>query len=428
MMKQNKKICLELLVGVFLASFIMVGNAKELPEGTVISADNLDQIMNDTFQGIKIGDLLTEKFQIWVRDYALKMKLGKSTTLKMPPAYLAATEKYKGQAQLTPEKTVANYTAGVPFDNVDPNDPDCGWKLTWNHYYGNPIMGDSWIAYGDVKIYDAHKGEIDHFQAWSAKSIFEGRTSGEPRIGSENDHARYLLVLTKPYDIAGIGVFNKQYNNGKLDDGWAYVKALRRVRRTAGGKSWMDPQPKMDLLNDDNQAILGYPGWFKKWECKGKRHVLAVVTDRDPNKPFKYEDVVDEKNFPHWNTIDVTWEPREVYVVETEPPDEHPYGRKVLYMDVDYPFYYHGEIYDKKGDFWRIWRQSYSPIKTCDGAPAYGFAMTNAIDFQRERATYIRIGLNKLNCLGPEFFEASVLKKAASGALEEEARSIVVPD
>ena len=44
-----------------------------------------------------------------------------------------------------------------------------------------------------------------------------------------------------------------------------------------------------------------------------------------------------------------------------------------------------------------------------------------AIDFQNERATYIRIGLNKLNCLSPDFFKPNVLKKAASGALGEEA-------
>jgi len=424
MMNMSKRLATSVLTGAFLASVGVLGNAAELPEGTVISAANLDQIMDDTFEGHKIRDLIEGKYEMWIRDFALEMQLGHSAPLNIDPAYDEVTAKYKGQAVLNSDNTVSNYTAGKPFTDVDVNDSSCGWKLAWNHFYANPIMGNSWVAFGEVKIFDAKRGEIDRFAAASAKSIFEGRTRGEPRIGSEDDHARYLLVLTEPYDIAGIGVFTKQYNNAQPDDGWAYVKALRRVRRVAGGKSWMDPQPKMDLLNDDNQAVLAYPGWYKGWECKGKRHILAVTTAYDPNVPYSYDDAVKSDEFPHWNPKRLVWEPREVYIVEGITPDEHPYSKKVLYMDVNYPFYYHGELYDRKGDFWRLWRQSYSPITTCDGAPGYGFAHTMAIDFQNQRATFIRLTLDKLNCMGPDFFTPEVLQKAASGALEEEARKM----
>lgn len=419
MMKAIKRTMSKMLIGTFLVSFSLFVYAAELPEGTVINAQNLDQIMDDTFEGIKIRDLLTDVYQMWVRDYALEMQLGHSHELKLDPAYLEATEKYKGQAVLNSDNTVSNYTAGIPFTDVDVEDPNCGWKQAWNQFYANPIMGDSWLAVGDVKIYDAQKGEIDHFEAINAKSIFEGRTHGDPRIGTEDDHARYLLVITKPYDIAGIGVFTKQYNNGKASDGWAYVKALRRVRRTAGGKSWMDPQPKMDLLNDDSQGIQGYPKDFKSWQCIAKRHILVVTTDRDPNIPYTFEDAVKEGEFPHWNPKGLIWEPREVYVVEAVTPDEHPYSKKVLYGDAQYPFYHHGEMYDRKGDFWRLWRQSYAPIDAC--TPGYGFTHTMAIDFQSQRATFIRISMDKLNCLSPEYFNPDILQKAASGALAEEA-------
>lgn len=417
-LKKYQSVIIGLSIGCLMTAAV---SAKELAEGTVINAANLDQVINDTFEGHKIGDLLTEKFQVWVRDYGLNMQLGKSEDLELAPSYLEATQKYGGQASLS-GNTVQNYTAGIPFPNLDVNDPECGIKAAYNHYHANPIMGNSWMALGDVKIYDANKGEIDHFTAWSGKTIFEGRTIGEPKIGNPDDHARYLLVLTNPYDIAGIGVFNKQYNTGtKLDDGWVYLKSLRRVRRTAGGKSWMDPQPKMDLLNDDNQTILGHPTWFSDWKCTDKRTILVVINKAyDPNLEYDWDFAADEKTAPHWNPKNVIWEPRDVIVVETTPPDEHPYGKKVMYMDAIYPLYYHSEIYDKKGDFWRIWRESYAKIKTCDGEPGYGFVHTMAIDFQRERATFIRIGLDALNCISPEYFDPGVLKKAASGALETE--------
>ena len=68
--------------------------------------------------------------------------------------------------------------------------------------------------------------------------------------------------------------------------------------------------------------------------------------------------------------------------------------------------------------------QSYAPIETCDGTPGLGFTHTMSVDFQNQRATFIRIGLNKLNCLAPDFFNPEVLKKAASGALADEAERL----
>ncbi len=401
----------------------LAGNtlAKEVPEGTVLSKDNLASLENDTFQGIKIGALLTDSQKMWIKDYNLKMKLGKTTELKLDPAYLAASKKYAGQAKFDAKtKTVSNYTAGIPFANVDANDPDAGYKLAWNQYYANPVMGDNWIATGDVTIVEADKGTIDRFEAISAKMLMEGRTTGgEHRIGTEEDHARYLLTLSKPYDLAGLGVYTKQYSSGKLDDAWVYVKSIRRTRRVAGGKSWMDPQPKMDLLNDDNQAVNAYPLWYQNWKLIEKRWILAVVNGPSPKAKHNYNDYVEQAT-PYWNPINVTWEPREVYVIEAIPPAEHPYSKKVLYMDADYPFFYQSDLYDRKGDFWRLWRQTYSPTKSVDGQPGLTFFCTQAIDFQRNRATYIDIISTNLN--NPDFndkaFSPDMLQAASAGGLD----------
>jgi hypothetical protein len=403
---------------------LLAGNAmaKEVAEGTILSKDNLATLENEIFQGIRVGDLLTETQRMWVEEYNLQMKLGKTTELKVDPAYMEATKKNIGQAKFDPKtRTVSNYTAGIPFPNVDVKDPDAGYKLAWNNYYANPVMGDNWIATGDVTIVDAEKGTIDRFEAISAKMLMEGRTSGgKPRIGNEEDHARYLLTLSKPYDLAGLGIYTKQYNSGKLDDAWVYVKSIRRTRRVAGGKSWMDPQPKMDLLNDDNQAVNAYPLWYRSWKLLGKRWILAVVTGPDPKVKHNYADYVDQTP-PFWNhTTEVTWEPREVYVLEAVPPAEHPYAKKVLYMDADYPFFYQSDIYDRKGDFWRLWRETYSPITAKDGKPGITFFCTQAIDFQRNRATYIDIVSTNLN--NPDFndnaFSPKMLQAAGQGGLD----------
>lgn len=411
-------------VGFAACATLLCGTAmaKEVPAGTVLSKDNLAAMEKDTFQGIPIGKLLTDSQRMWIKDHNLKMKLGKTTDIKVDPAYLEATKKNAGHAKFDPaKKTVSNYKAGIPFPTVDVKDPDAGYKLAWNQYYANPVMGDNWIAVGDVTIVEGKKGTIDRFEAISAKLAMEGRTTGGPsQVGTPGDHARYLLVLSKPYDLAGLGIYTKQYSNGELDDAWAYVKSIRRTRRVAGGKSWMDPQPKMDLLNDDNQAVNCYPLWYKNWKLLEKRWILAVVTGPNPNAKHNYKDYV-EQAAPYWNPTNVTWEPREVYVVEATMPAEHPYAKKLLYQDVKLPFYYQSDMYDRKGNLWRLWRETYSQFTAKNGKPGIAFFNTQAIDFQRNRATYIDIVKTQLN--NPEFndkaFSPEMLSQAGSGGLDK---------
>lgn len=422
---EYKKLIKPLALSGLLALTSGLAVAEEVPVGTVISKDNLDSLQDKTFEGIPVRDLLTDKFEMWIRKHNLTMKLGPSKEPELNPSYLDASKNHAGEARLNPEtKMVENYTAGIPFLDVSADDPNAGYKLAWNHYYANPITGDNWIAVGDVTVVEADSGTVDRFEAISAKMLLEGRTAIEPtNVGNEDEHASYLLVLSKPYDVAGLGIFTKQYNTGKVDDAWAYVKSIRRTRRIAGGQSWMDPQPKMDLLNDDNQAINAFPLWYTDWEVVDKRWILGVTTAQNPNVEHEYSNLV-EQSEPYWNPINVTWEPKEVFVIEATPPAEHPYGKKVLYMDTNYPLIYHSEIYDKKGDFWRMWRQSYAPITTGNGEPALGFLHTQAIDFQRLRATYIDIVSMKQNTpeLTPESFSPQVLKQAASGELSDIAR------
>ena len=416
-----KRIGQSIALLLFLVTFAGNAVAEDVAEGTVLSKDNLAALESQRFQGIKVGDLLTDTQKMWINTYGLKMKLGKTTELKFDPAYMAATKKNAGQAKFdSASKTVSNYQAGIPFPKVDMNDPDAGYKLAWNQYYANPITGDNWIAVGDVTIVDGDKGVINSFQAVTAKTIMEGRTTGGPaQVGEEADHARYLLVLSKPYDLAGLGIYTKQYNTGKVDDAWAYVKSIRRTRRVAGGKSWMDPQPKMDLLNDDNQAINAYPLFYQGWKLLGKRWILAVVNGFEGAEQG-FENLIEQQP-PYWNTTNVTWEPREVYVVEATPPKEHPYSKKTLYMDIDYPFYYRADFYDRKGSLWRMWRQTYIPKVSGDGKPGMTFVDTQSVDVQRNRATYIDVTGSVVNnpAFTPDIFSPKMLQQAGSGGLDK---------
>jgi hypothetical protein len=421
MLKAKSKLLSTVVAGLMSAALAAQAVA-EVAEGTILNKSNIDQLKNETFDGHKISDLLTGMMEMQIREYNLEMKLKKHAPVKLNQNWIDADKKYGGKAQLDPAtKMITGHEGGVPFHNVSADDPDAAWKLAWNQYYAHPVIGDTWAGYAAIKVIDAEKGIVDEFDGANARNRADSRRVGPPKLGKESDSYKYLLVLTKPYDVAGLGVFNKQYDDGKLDDGWVYIKSIRRTRRTAGGKSWMDPQPKMDLLNDDNQGSLGLPTWFKSWELVEKRWVLAVVDAASPNAPHEIGDMVDLDNAPYWNPKPSAheWSPREVWVIKTTMPDEHPYGHRVLYQDVNFPTYYYTENYDKKGDLWRMWRQSYVQ-EEINGENELVFNVTHAVDFQRKRATWIDITYMKNNVLSDDFFKPSALKISAAGKLMDE--------
>lgn len=395
---------------VFCVGLVVLGMhwsmaSAEIPEGTVLSAANLAQLEDQTFDGHRLGDLITEHYKMWIEKYGLTLKLKKAVPVAIPPQYAEYTAKYASEVRFNPDtKKVENFTAGFPFPNIDVDDPYAGYKAIWNNYYANPVIGDVWIAQLDhpdskgIIQTSAKDGLIRNVAGGNYKFLMEGRVSGGPhRLGNGTIHKKALLGLTSPYDVAGLGLYQVQYNDGREDDVWAYVKAVRRIRRLSGALAWTDSQPGLDLLNDDNQGIDGYPLWYKDFKMLGKRWILAVVHGPSLNTDTRVmAERIDLSTPPYWNPINIEWEPREVYVIDATTPDYHPYSKKVLYMDTQFPTNHRMEAYDKKGDLWRIWQQAYCDCKTTQGYPSVGYVHSLTVDFKFQRATFIPLMQGKI--------------------------------
>lgn len=186
----------------------------------------------------------------------------------------------------------------------------------------------------------------------------------------------------------------------------------------------MEPLGMLDFLNDDNWIINAYPLWYKNYRYLGKRWMLAMVHQ----PPVKGEDASlrwDFKNAPYWNPKDAFYEPREVHVIEAVPPVEHPYSKKILYMESEpnFPHFYFGEFYDKKGELWRIAHYGFGEMPMADGKPGFVLAGAFYVDFQRERGTVIDIIPDpKKYVINPpgvrhEDFQPEILKEASEGKL-----------
>ncbi len=369
--------------------------AEDLAPGTTISVENLDSIKLKTFEGKTIASMLSEKIEWRIRTSGMKITLAHSKEIPLDPTWIKASKDNIGRASLNPKtRQVDGWGAGEPFPEIKMEDPSAAEKLIWNWYYGQNAGDVSVDPYFTYLLVDGSKGihsaQIAEYTRYSMK----GRLSnGSKHIeGDGTVLGKQLLFFKEPKDIKGLGTFTVRHDSAAVDDVWAYIPAVRRVRRLSGG-AWMDPIGGTDQLQDDLEAFHARPSWYKSYKLLGKRWILAVANGKQPlwnrkgaTDAERYP-VLDLNAKPFWNLNNDLYEPREVYVVEAETPPEHPYSKKILYMETKYPRIYYAEAYDRKGEFWKFMEFHSYPNKADDGYLEVRSTSGLIVDFKRYHAT-----------------------------------------
>lgn len=391
------------------ASAGLSAHAADVTPGTVLSKANIDQLKDQTFEGHKIGDLLTDRMEWEIRQQNLAITLKASTkpVLPLDPRELEATKKFSGGVKLDPSTNmISGYVAGTPFPNIDPNDPNAAEKVVWNYYYNIPD-GDQFFCPFAFVLTDGRSG-VERVQEWNLQRYFMlGRvsTGDQHTMGDGSIHVKALLFASSPQDVKGLGTYSIRYATGQLDDIWAYIRSVRRIRRLSGG-AWVDPIGGTDQLQDDLGSWNAHPSWYKGYKLLGKRWILAVANSQNPvawnRQGQSYAEQfprMDHTTAPYWQPLD-TWEPRPVWTVEASPPDYHPYSKKVLNFDQYTNLSLYGESYDKKGEFWkvfnfaqRLWDAQDGYIDPATGKPpSQTYAHWGIIaDYQRLHATTFKV-------------------------------------
>ncbi|MFM0133270.1 DUF1329 domain-containing protein [Paraburkholderia sediminicola] len=370
--------------------------AAEVPAGTVIDKTNIDTIKNDTFDGHTIASLLTDKIEWQVRNWNLRITLDHAKPFPAEPRLVEATKKYSSLVKFDPNtKEVSGYVGGVPFPEIQVSDPDAGFKIMWNFYYA-PREGDT--VYNDAFILgiNANSG-LETKQTWIyQRYYFKNRLlDKQPVVGDGSISAKTFELAQYPEDIKGVGTFTVRSDSARFEDTWAYLKSARRARRLSGG-AWMDPVGGSDFLGDDNNVFNARPSWYKNFKVVGKRWILAVTDGKKESRVASKSGTVDEfptvdlKNPPYWNFVE-KWQPREVYVIEATPPDEHPYSKRVMYVDVDAFRPWYSENYDKKGEFWKFAMSVMRSGVSEGGQNVLIFTGSEVIDFKARHASTVPI-------------------------------------
>lgn len=391
-MKLKNKFNYIFLIGISLC-FSTFTYSNDVSPGTRINASNIDDLYNKTFEGHTIKDLLTENIEWRIRNNGFEMELYNSKPVKMSQAWIDRSNQNIGNVTINEAGgRVDGWVGGAPFPNIDVNDPEAAKKIIWNWYLGNPrgdVMNVPNVAY---VLIDGNRG-IDRIQNWQfIRYSMKGRLTGNPTEGDGSELSRTLFVATAPSDIRGLGTFSIRHDNEQVEDVWAYIRAVRRVRRLSGG-AWMDPVGGTDQLNDDIEIFNANPTWYQDYKLIGKRHILTAA--HGVNSAWNPNGTTNEERFPtlsfnshpHWNFNNDRYEPREVYVIEAIPPSNHPYSKKVLYIDTQYPRIHVGEAYDRRGDFWKMFQFHSYPNVAEDGSVDIRTTSGVTIDFKRNHAT-----------------------------------------
>lgn len=359
-----KTLCTALVAGALC--FVGAGLATaDVKPGDVITKDNMAQA----------GDLLIPAMQ-WFVKQGMKITVIPYKKVELPKLYKEATEKYAGQVKLSADgKEIFNYVAGLPFPNIDPNDPMAASKIMWNQeqkpsYVDN--TGCEWI----LELVNT-KGELERTygsQFWR-RMMWTGRLYTDPKpVIPHNPPIRYTEQfgpLFIPNDLKGAGVLNMRYlNHGDPDDSYIYLPELRRVRRISVANrsdAFWGTDMDLDSLWGMN-AKIGY--WT--FRLLAEKEILAPVHTGHYGTREIWCAQPDGKSGPVAFMPCTRWEKRSVYVVEGLPSgySQYAFSKRIFYPDKDFWNMSFSEQFDQGGELWKVWfnLMDYGP-KPYEGYP-----------------------------------------------------------
>ena len=329
-----------------------------LTPGMTINKANVDQFKEALAAG-------TYKI---IKDGYFEMKVGPTTDFALPQTYIDATRKNLNKTKLGAKLgDIDGFVAGRPFpEEPDAKDPRAGEKLAWNFKYGlnwgdNAAINPIYFKYRNMVTGQVEKTIKGRLHFLNFKHRIKDAPVPEVTPNPSNLFRGTYFHIDEPSDLKNTQLLIQRYDDDhRIDDAYLYLGFQRRVRRLATGQT-TDSFLGSDLMIEDFE---GYNGRVSdmKWTYKGTKNVLLPMWNHNELKlsdEFKDPDGYKFVNFGGQGGcfLDGTWQLRKVYVLEAVPVDpNHPVSKRVFYMDSQLQSMNGAiEIYDRKGDLWKVW-------------------------------------------------------------------------
>ncbi len=320
----------------------------------------------------------------------LDMEIVAPEEYPLHPKYVEATVKYACQASLDEKGVLENYTAGQPFPfsewakeatnhacDLSKDDPQFALKLAWNVNYrwqggsglNLPHWGASNMRNSGKEMWRLAQGEYRRTYFSHRADLLPETT--ELKEGTEVEWAEFFDVKT-PFDLRGTMFLLYRYTSDKEDDTWAYIPALRRVRRIAATQK-SDSLLGTEFTLEDFYIFAGYV-WDHQWEFQGESVKLAAMNSRrecfpsiiSPEEAVRTTGMTRLSNEEEWYHCSFgpygalafdgeTYQKRSAFQLDDVPRQKgHPYSRKKIWYDKETMMPLYSLMYDRAGKPYRI--------------------------------------------------------------------------
>ncbi|MCS6926779.1 MAG: DUF1329 domain-containing protein [Candidatus Binatia bacterium] len=324
------------------ASFHPLGGslhaAADVPPGTSIDAHNY----------ARAAHLLPAEILQLVQAGDFPLRVQETTDLPPRASYIAATLERSFQVSLDSGYTIHQYTGGRPFPVLDPGDPAAGEKAAWNFRYRD--MPDT-LEMRATMDGVTNTGVVDRASVGRIRV-----RNGMDRVGNEENDRQWASqgIRTKasfealaPADIEGMMRITTYYDNQQHQTvDIVYTPQSRRTRKSYVNMLARMGGGRFDILQEEQPPFF-FSGYLSDyhWIYKGEQTALVPGFLRAAQVTFG------GKN--NWYP-QVPWEVRRVVVIEAVPKRDHPYPRRLFYLDAQTYTPLYLLSYDARGAFVRL--------------------------------------------------------------------------
>ena len=338
----------------------------------------------------------------------LEVELSETRHYDPHPSYREATRRFAGTAAIDADGALVSYTAGQPFspEQIESAPADkAGYMLAWSHIFRWQHYGyetDILVSYlepGGVGAVTQTPGMQGGGHVKRSMTLYYRRVylsklahlaDNDYRLDvddSEKLHWKEYMKIVDPFDVAGAQfVIERSLDPREGDQIYSYLPTERRVRRLSAKErsdSFMGTEYTFDDLQGFSGRVMDY-----KWRYLGRKVIMHVSASRHEQQVFFG---------PMSHVPSDRWQLRPCYVAELIPEwPEHPYGRRLQFIDADTFNTALSLIFDREDQLWKIIYTAYEREDAAEGVipepsqSTHRWAALVGIDLKNQRTTISR--------------------------------------
>ena len=307
---------------IFMLGSNLFAQGKKIVPGVVITRENLDDYLDE----------LKELIPFPCRYYIYGLERGWITMPIVefkghrPTVYDGVCIENEGKFKVADDNTlIGDWMLGCAFPY-----PKTGQELAWSVFRRREFPDQqTWPCVFRMFFKDGSPDRSFVWRIW--KRFLSGRYSIPPiplDTGNAmgNLESKESILISKPFDVKGFITLRIRHESlDKLDDNFAYIPALRRIRRLTGADV-TDPLLGSDVI----------PDHFEVWRQKINHKMTFKMREGKFLQPRYYSDAkkpdYDPKEMKYCRQLD--WEIRPMWILEVHMNDPtYAYTRGILWVE-----------------------------------------------------------------------------------------------